>query len=125
MLLLPAVVAADGAVAAEPFLPGSVPQAEFPKPAFKPKLDLSLGPGHLPSVQDIRPVPPVDARDAAERQAVQASAEKPLTFGFDVRTRHRVGDEIRADVAAPPSLGDQVRNTIDRSTFGVTGTYRF
>jgi hypothetical protein len=88
-----------------------------------PGLDLSFDPAVAaervggPLVQPVEPGP----RDSA--------ADAPFSLGVDIKTK------TRRDVRSPatwtsareeaPTLADKVEGIVERSTIGVTGTYRF
>jgi hypothetical protein len=87
-----------------------------------PVLDLSYDPP-VPAELGPQPVMP-DATPAPAEHA----AEAPFSLGVKIKTRREVGGPVRrvaSDPEEPPTLTDKVEGIVERSTIGVTGTYRF
>jgi hypothetical protein len=54
--------------------------------------------------------------------------DKRFSLGFDIKNRGEIGSPAARATAlqpGPPSLGDKVEGIVERSSIGVTGTYRF
>jgi hypothetical protein len=90
--------------------------------AAEPVLDLSFDPA-LTATPSAAPALP---------QAVAASpareAERRFSVGLDIKSRREIGSpaaRATAERPGPPTLADKVEGIVERSTIGVTGTYRF
>ena len=117
LLSLPSVASAD---AVEFFGPDIAPAGESAvASADEPVLDLSLEPAAV-AAPPRRTVPSLPQPASGGR-----ATEAPFSVGLDIRTRHEVGDEARQEAPEEPTLTDEVAGVVKRSTFGLTGTYRF
>ena len=86
-------------------------------------------------VLDLKFDPPVPAAQDAEAVMPHATpvpeahdAEAPFSLGIKIRSgREKAGPPRRvpSDPEEPLTLTDKVEGIVERSTFGVTGTYRF
>jgi hypothetical protein len=118
LLALPGVARADAAW--QPFGLDGGPAEENADAAAdaEPALDLTFEP--VTSERPQRRAATSLAPPSAER-----APQAPFSVGLDIRTRHEVGDEARQEAADEPALADEVGAIMRRSTFGLTGTYRF
>ena len=87
-----------------------------------PVLDLSFDPavaaeqGAGPLVTHTNPAAP--GRDV----------KGPFSVGVNIKSRREIGSpaaRATAERPGPPTLADKVEGIVERSTIGVTGTYRF
>ena len=90
--------------------------------AAEPVLDLSVDPA-LAATPSAGPVVP---------QAVAApparDVEGPFSVGVNIKSGREIGSpaaRATAERPGPPTLADKVEGIVERSTIGVTGTYRF
>jgi hypothetical protein len=87
-----------------------------------PVLDLKFDP----------PVPPAQNTETEMPHAAPVpeahDAEAPFSLGIKIRSgREKAGPprRVASDPEEPLTLTDKVEGIVERSTFGVTGTYRF
>ena len=125
LLALPCAASADQLGAAGSIRPESTPAIEgagAPADAA-PVLDLSFDPP-LPAEQRPRAVAPYAAPAPPGRDAAA-----PFSVGVKIKTRPpEVGNpaaRATADPEDPQTLTDKVEGIVERSTVGLTGTYRF
>lgn len=86
-----------------------------------PVLDLRFDPA--PAAASPRPVAPQSDRTPSSREA-----KGPFSVGLDIKNRRNVGSpaaRATAERPGPPTLADKVEGIVERSSIGVTGTYRF
>jgi hypothetical protein len=87
-----------------------------------PALDLSFDPAVATEQQGAAVVPQAGPAPAA------GAAEGPFSVGVAIKTRREMGSpaaRATADPPGPPTLADKVEGIVERSTIGLTGTYRF
>jgi hypothetical protein len=114
---------------------GQLSIADSIRPASLPAIEkVGAGAGAAP-VLDLQFDPPVPAGE--NTQAVMPHAapvpeahdtEAPFSLGVKIRSgRERAGPprRVASDPEEPLTLTDKVEGIVERSTFGVTGTYRF
>jgi len=104
------------AVAPEAFAPESLADGD-------PLLDLSFDPA-VAAVEDLAPFVP----QAASASPAPHIAERGFSLGVDIKSRREMGSpaaRATAEEPGPPTLADKVEGLVERSTIGVTGTYRF
>jgi hypothetical protein len=119
-LAQPGVARADAAW--QPFGLEIAPADESPdaSAAAEPALDLSFEPVAAGNAEPQRSIPALAPPASAER-----APKAPFSVGLDIRTRHEVGDEATQEASEEATLTDEVSGIMKRSTFGLTGTYRF
>lgn len=124
LLALPCAASADQLGAAGSIRPESTPAIEgagAPADAA-PVLDLSFDPP-LPTEQRPRAVAPHAAPAPPGRDAAV-----PFSVGVKIKTRPEVGrpaSRASSDPEDQQTLTDEVEGIVERSTVGLTGTYRF
>ena len=100
-------------------LPGAA-QAEQTG-AAEPALDLSFVPAVADQQEHADPVPGVIAAPAG-------APEEAFSVGLKIKNRPDVGSPAARATAqpnGPETLTDKVEGIVERSSIGVTGTYRF
>ena len=88
-----------------------------------PLLDLSFDPA-VAAVEDLAPFVP----QAASASPAPHVEEQRFSLGVDIKSRREMGSpaaRATAEQPGPPTLADKVEGLVERSTIGVTGTYRF
>ncbi|MGH6916515.1 MAG: hypothetical protein ACREJ0_02320 [Geminicoccaceae bacterium] len=124
LLALPCAASADQLSAAGSIRPESTPAIEGAEASADPApvLDLSFDPP-LPAEQR----PPAVAPHA-EPAPPGRDAAAPFSVGVKIKTRREVGSPASRASSDPEdrqTLTDEVEGIVERSTVGVTGTYRF
>jgi hypothetical protein len=101
------------------------------KPAIAPKAFAHAGPGldlsFDPAVAAVEDLAPFAPQPGAASPAPHVE-DKRFSLGFDIKNRGEIGSPAARATAlqpGPPSLGDKVEGIVERSSIGVTGTYRF
>jgi hypothetical protein len=87
-----------------------------------PVLDLSFDPA-VAAEQDLAPFVPQTAVAPPSRDV-----KRTFSLGVDIKSRREVGSlaaRATAERPGPPTLADKVEGIVERSTIGLTGTYRF
>ena len=125
LLTLPWAVRAGQLSTAESIRPASLPAIEEVGAAADaaPVLDLRFNPP-VPAGQNTQAAMP----DAAPPVPEAHDAEAPFSLGVKIRSGREVAGpprRIASDPEAPLTLTDKFEGIVERSTFGVTGTYRF
>jgi hypothetical protein len=124
LLTLPCAVRAGQLSMADSIRPASLSVIEEVGAAAgaAPVLDLKFDP----------PVPAAQDTEAAMPHAAPVpeahDAEAPFSLGIKIRSgREKAGPprRVASDPEEPLTLTDKVEGMVERSTFGVTGTYRF
>jgi hypothetical protein len=114
---------------------GELSMADSIPPASLPAIEeVGAAAGAAP-VLDLNFDPPFPARQNTEAPMPQAApvpeahgAEAPFSLGVKIRSGREVAGpprRVAADPEQPLTLTDKVEGIVQRSTFGVTGTYRF
>jgi hypothetical protein len=124
LLALPWAARADQLSAADLIRPASLPAIEGVGASADaaPVLDLSFDPP-VPAGQNTQAVMPHAAPVPQEH-----AAEAPFSLGVKIRSGREVAGpprRVASDPEEPLTLTDKVEGIVERSTFGVTGTYRF
>jgi hypothetical protein len=89
----------------------------------EPLLDLSFDPA-VAAVEDLAPFVP----QAASASPAPRVEERGFSLGLDIKPRRDMrspASRATAEEAGPPTLADKVEGLVERSSIGVTGTYRF
>jgi hypothetical protein len=123
LLTLPCAAHAGQLSMADSIRPASLPAIEGVGATTDaaPVLDLSFDPP--PGEQGIETEEP-HAAPVPEEHA----AEAPFSLGVKIRSGREVAGpprRVASDPEEPLTLTDKVEGIVERSTFGVTGTYRF
>jgi hypothetical protein len=124
LLALPCAARADQLSAAESIRPASLPAIERlgASADAAPVLDLSFDPP-IAAEQGTQALLP-HATPVAEGH----DAEAPFSLGVEIKSGREMGGpprRVASDPEEPLTLTDKVEGIVERSTFGVTGTYRF
>jgi hypothetical protein len=124
LLTLPCAARADQLSAADLIRPASLPAIEEvgAGAGAAPALDLSFHPP-VPAGQNTQAVMP-HAAPVPEKHDTEA----PFSLGVKIRSGREVAGpprRVASDPEEPLTLTDKVEGIVERSTFGVTGTYRF
>jgi hypothetical protein len=124
LLTLPCAARADQLSAADSIRPASLPAIEEVGTAAgaAPVLDLKFDPP-VPAEQNTQVVMPHAVPVPEEHDA-----EAPFSLGVKIRSGREVAGpprRVASDPEEPLTLTDKVESIVERSTFGVTGTYRF
>jgi len=115
LLFLPGIAGADSVSMS--LLPGPELASADGDASGEQLLDLSVEPLE-PAQRPLR----VRRVSPAPRAKAPEAPFTVVTVGLDFKTRREVGDEAKEDAA---NLVDEVSGIVERSTFGLTGTYRF
>jgi hypothetical protein len=123
LLALPCAAYAEQTSAAGPIRPEMKPAiAAEASAAAAPALDLSFDPAVAAEHQGAALVPQAGLPPAA------GAAEGPFSVGVAIKTRRDIGSPAARATGAPPgppTLADKVEGIVERSSIGLTGTYRF
>ena len=112
-----------GAVVLPEKKPAIAPRAPEAVTDGDPLLDLSFDPA-VAAMEDLAPFVP----QAASASPAPHVEEQRFSLGVDIKSRRDMGSpaaRATAEEPGPPTLADKVEGLVERSTIGVTGTYRF